>query len=268
MSNPRYLDKILTKEILEQSYTELGSLRAVARKFNIDPSSIKKYMNYYNLELKKTRYNVDHNFFSYDNEESFYVAGFIAADGCIKNRNCFELSIGLSNKDREFLEKIKQVMNAENPIKDYIVRNSKRNSIWKDSYKSEMTIVSKQICQDLKRFNIVPRKSLIYTFPEWMKNHPFKHHFIRGYNDGDGCFYLVKKQLYFSMRGTVDFLTDIRSILEEECDLIKRESLIRISSGHGCLEYGGNIIINKIVNYLYNDATIYLARKYEIAKRI
>jgi hypothetical protein len=107
-----------------------------------------------------------------------------------------------------------------------------------------------------------------------MKAHPLKHHFIRGYNDGDGSLYIPKladgrtvEQIYFTMRGTPAFLTDVRSILEQECDLKERVKDIRISSGHGCLEYGGNGVVGKIVDYLYKDATIYLPRKRDIAMK-
>lgn len=165
-------------------------------------------------------------------------------------------------------------MNAEAPIRDFLVKNKKYNDKWNDTWKSEIIITSKQMVEDLKRFNIVPRKSLIYTFPEWMKTHPLKHHFIRGYNDGDGSFYIPKlpkgkktEQIYFSMRGTPMFLKDVRSILEGECMLEKKERNIRISSKHGILEYGGNGIVGKLVNYLYHDATIYLLRKQELAMK-
>lgn len=281
MSRPNYLDKILTKEILEQSYIELGSLKAVARKFDVDSGSIKKYMIIHGLDFKpQIRHGCDHDFFSRDNEESFYLAGFIAADGCVKDRKSSsgvirpEMSIGLSKEDKAFLEQLRQIMKAEVPIRNFIVKNSKRNPEWNDTWKSDLVITSKQMYDDLKRFNIVPRKSLTYTFPKWMKIHPLKHHFIRGYNDGDGSFYIPKlaegkttKQIYFSLRGTPLFLTDVRNIFEQECGLEEREKDIRISSGHGCLEYGGNGIVSKITNYLYKDATIYLPRKRDIAMK-
>ena len=282
MSRPEYLDRILTKEILEQSYAELGSLKAVARKFDVDSGSIKKYMLRHGLDFKlQVKYDCDHDFFSRKDEVTFYVAGFVAADGCVKDRKNIsgnirhELGIGLSKEDKQFLEKIRNILKAETPVKDFLVKNSKRNNKWNDCWKSEVIITSQKMCEDLQRFNIVPRKSLIYTFPEWMKTHPLKHHFIRGYNDGDGSFYVPRlangrktEQIYFSMRGTPAFLKDVRYIFEQECQLEEREKEIRISSGHGCLEYGGNGIVSKISNYLYQDATIYLSRKYEIIKDI
>lgn len=272
---------LVSKEILEEAYARLGTLKAVGRELKIDPDSIKLYMQKFGLDYnKQIIYNVDHDFFSRDNEQSFYIAGFIAADGCVKDRKSSsgvirpEMAIGLSKKDKLFLEQLRQIMKAEVPIRDFIVKNSKRNPLWNDIWKSDLVITSKQICDDLKRFNIVPRKSLIYTFPEWIKTHPLKHHFIRGYNDGDGSFYIPKlkegrtvDQIYFSMRGTSSFLTDVRYIFEQECDLKVRENPIRISSNHGCLEYGGNGIVSKIVDYLYKDATIYLSRKKEIAMK-
>lgn len=273
---------IVSKEILEQAYTRLGSIKAVGRELKITADSIADYMNKFGLEYKKqVIYGVDHEFFSRDNEETFYVAGFIAADGCIKDRKGKygnarpEIYIGLSKDDKEHLEKLRQLMKAQTPIRDFLVKNSKRNPKWKDSWKSEIVITSKKMFEDLERFNIVPRKSLVYTFPEWMITHPLKHHFIRGYNDGDGSFYVPKlqngrtvEQLYFSLRGTPQLLETVRYILEQECNLEHRDKPIRISSGHGVLEYGGNNIVNKICDYLYMDANIYLTRKYNIYKAV
>jgi hypothetical protein len=270
---------MLSKHILEEAYSRLGTLKAVGRELKIDPDSIKHYMKKFGLIYdKQIRYNCDHDFFSRDNEKSFYIAGFIAADGCVKHKKTkyngisYEVYIGLSQTDKDFLFNIKSVLQAENPIHDFLVKNSKRNPKWNDTWKSELRITSSKMVEDLKRFNIVPRKSLIYTFPKWMITHPLKHHFIRGYNDGDGSFYVprlaegkITKQIYFSMRGTPEFLADVRYILEQECDLEDRNKDIRISSGHGVLEYGGNGIVGKIVAYLYQDATVYLPRKYDVA---
>lgn len=269
----------VSKEILEEAYARLGTLKAVAHELKIDPDSVSLYMTKFGLSYdKQVIYTCDHYFFSRDNEETFYVAGFIAADGCVKDRENIggtrrhEMQIGLSRGDKSFLEQFRQIMKAETPIRDFLVKNSKRNPEWNDTWKSEITITSKQMCENLERFNIVPRKSLIYTFPQWLKTHPLKHHFIRGYNDGDGSFYIPKlkdgrraEQVYFSMRGTPEFLLDARYILEQECDLDVRENPIRISSGHGVLEYGGNGVISKITDFLYQDATIYLPRKRDIA---
>ncbi len=265
----------ISKEKLSDLYLKFKTLKAVGRQLNIDSSTVKRYMQDYCLEYApQVRYNCDHDFFQRENELSFYLAGFIAADGCIKNNNKV-LSIALSKNDRPFLEIIKNTLNSENKISDFLVKNSKRNIKWNDTYKSEIAITSSKLCTDLNKFNIVERKSLRYTFPEWLIDHPLKHHFIRGYNDGDGSFYSPElkdgrtvKQVYFSLRGTPDFLYTVRSIFEKDCLLPVRDSKIRISNNHGILEYGGNGVLKKIVNFLYKDSTIYLDRKYEKIKHL
>lgn len=64
-------------------------------------------MGKFGIEYKKqVRYDCDHDFFSRDNEQSFYIAGFVAADGCVKTHSCgnsYQVQIGLSKKDKSFL---------------------------------------------------------------------------------------------------------------------------------------------------------------------
>ncbi len=275
------LHLILTKEVLEKTYQDEGSLKAVARKFAVDSGTIKRYMEKFDLEFKpQIRYTCDHDFFSKETEETFYIAGFLAADGCVKKRKSssgnlrYEIQLSLSKNDEEHLKFIKNSMKIENPIHNFLIKNSKRNIKWNDTWCSQITITSEKMVNDLEKFNIVPAKSLIYRFPLWIINHPLCNHFMRGYNDGDGSFFLSKlknnrtiEQVYFSLRGTLEFLTIYRSILEDKCNLEKREKSIRVNTGIGVLEYGGNGVISKISDYLYKDATIYLQRKYDIAMK-
>jgi hypothetical protein len=268
-----YLKNILTKEALEKSYSELRSMTAMAEKFNTTRLTIARHMNHYGIAHKlEPKYKCNEDIFSTDTENSFYLAGFIAADGCIMSKGGSKvLSIGLSNKDNSHLEKIKNTLEAENPIHDYDVKNSKRNTKWNDVIKSEIKISSSQIYSDLQRFNITERKTHTLTFPDWMRDHPLRHHFIRGYIDGDGSFYHAVgkgkkvKQVFFSVRGTAAFLTSLRSILEADLNLEERTKEIRFNNGIGVLEYGGNRLCKSLAEYLYRDATIYLDRKKEAA---
>ncbi len=273
MANKSHLNNILNKNDLEIAYLDLGSRKAVGRKFGVTGETIKVYMDKHGIKYApKIHYSCNHLFFSTDTEHSFYIAGFIAADGCIMSKGTSRiLSIGLSKKDRPFLELLVSTIGAENPIKDYLIKAPKTNPKWKDSWKSEVKISSEQIYNDLARFNITERKSLTLELPEWMAGHPLRHHFIRGYNDGDGSFYSAVsknkkvKQVKFSLRGTESFLKSVRSIFEKDLGLENRTKDIRINCGIGSLEYGGNRLVKKIAEYLYKDATICLERKKEAA---
>lgn len=281
MSYEARINKIITKEVLQQDYEQLQSMRKIADKYGISRETVRYYIHQYGLEYNKLKiYNVDHEFFSRENEESFYIAGFIAADGCVKKRkNTHELQIGLAQKDKEFLEMIRSKLNAETPVRDFLIKNSKRNSQWNDTWKSEITITSEKIYNDLAKFNIVPRKSLVYKFPVAIINNELLHHFMRGYFDGDGSFYKqiptnsdgcnrTIAQTYFTLRGTLDCLYMYKNILEHNANLKEFNKSLRMSNGINVLEYGGNGIVSRIAQFLYKDATIFLPRKKEIVQHL
>lgn len=274
-----------TKEQLDEAYKRLGALSLVAKELGGTKEGIRCAMKRHGLEVNKPVIHIHNDdFFAHDNELSFYWAGFIAADGCIGQRTkmkngikalseSYVLSIALGIKDIKHVEKFKNDIQTTAPIGIYLVKNSKRNSKWNDTEKAEIKITSQKIFTDLMRFNITQRKSLTYTFPEWVVEHKLLNHFLRGYFDGDGSFYINEHeikcdQLYFCVRGTPKFLKVYRSILEKENLVTARDTEIRISSGQGVLEYGGNGVVAKISNYLYNNATVYLDRKYNLVEHL
>jgi intein-encoded DNA endonuclease-like protein len=261
----------ISPDEIRAMYNNLGSLSKVADQIGSTKEGIRAFMQRHNIPIKELiKYDVNHGFFKKESEEVFYWAGFIAADGCVKHRgSSCELQIALSSKDYEHIEKFKNTLNYTGPIRQFIIKNSKRNPKWNDTEKSEIAITSQVLFEDLAKFNIVPRKSLTYTFPDWLVNHPLVNHYMRGYFDGDGSWHWQKykqnkqDQLIFSLRGTVEFLKIYRYILERDIDVPVRTKPIRISSGIGILEYGGNGITNKIAKFLYKNANIYLDRKRE-----
>lgn len=273
----------LTKEILEKDYSELGNFKLIAEKYKIPRSTVERYCKVFDVKTTpKISYEVDHNLFSTDTEESFYLAGFIAADGCINQHKCSEpnyIRICLSKKDEMFLIKLKNVLKFSGPIK-YITRKlSKYNKTWNDSEQISIDIYSKQIIKDLQRFGIGPRKSLTYGFPEWLVDHPLAHHFMRGYSDGDGSFYTISEnrntkkygmriqnKMCFSIRGTNSFLLSFKNVLFNHG--INTKSLPKFNNGIDQLRYSGNRQTKKVASFLYKNFSICMDRKYNLIKEL
>lgn len=264
------LQNKLTKEILEYEYKICGSMRKIADKLNISIDSIYKYMKLYEIPYEKHYqkiYSCDENIFSYDTPESFYLAGFIAADGSVQNRKYSKiLKIALSKKDKDHLEKIKTLLKSNHPIKDYKVKPSKL--VKKSHYCSEIQITSHSLVNDLQRFNIVQNKTLTYIMPKWLIKHPLVNHFMRGYFDGDGTISWcglgkgrTVKQLIFSILGTKTFIHQYRNLLINNCFLNKAK--ITTCKNVYKISYSGNIINKKLYYFLYENASIYLDRKYK-----
>lgn len=260
--------KKLSKEILEYEYKSCGSMQKVANKLNISVDSVYKYMKIFGIEYKKHysgHYRCNDNFFKLNSPESFYLAGFIAADGSVQYRKYSKvLKITLSNKDKNHLYKIKTILNSDHPIKEYLVKKSKL--VKTENYCAELQIANKTIVDDLSIFNIIPNKTKTYTMPDWLLNHPFINHFMRGYFEGDGSITycgLSKnrkvKQLSFSIIGTEKFIKDYNNILAMNCQInpakiTKHYSVYKIS-------FSGNNVVKKIYNFLYNNNSIFLDRK-------
>lgn len=221
-----------------------------------------------------SKYTVDHDIFQEESERAFYLAGFIAADGCIrisktnKTRDYINhrLVIALSRDDKEHLLVIKNLLESTHPVHDYLIENSKRNPEWNDVWESKLMITSKQIVEDLKKFNIGPRKSLSLKFPKWLEKHPLVNHFMRGYFDGDGSFFINSELSYdrlcCSTRGTKKFLRSFKRVLERNCGF--KGGNVDTSERAAQLRFKGEFSL-KVRDFLYQGATIYLDRKYRIA---
>ena len=194
--------------------------------------------------------------FSKNTPESFYWAGFIAADGCIGKHKT--VAIGLSIKDLKHLEKLRNLIDKRKNI-----------NIYKKACK--LVLSSKKMVADLERFNITPRKTKTYVFPRWLVKHKLVNHFLRGYFDGDGSFstQLLKgcniKQLRFNVLGTKQFIDIYIKVLEFNCKTNFRKS----TKGRGVyiFECGGNIKSRKIRDFLYKNSNenIRMDRKFNIA---
>lgn len=266
---------MLTKEMLEYNYTLHGSMQKMATALGISVDSIYKYMRLCGVDYAphyKGIYTCNHNVFASDTEKSFYLAGFIAADGSLQGKKYSKvLKITLSIKDRAHLEMMRSLLGSDNPIKTYWVEPNEcvktRNQC------VELQIVSKSIYTDLRRFNIVPNKTMVYSIPNWLLTHPNVNHFMRGYLDGDGTFShcglgkgRIVKQASFSMIGTERFVTQYRDILVANCNITPAKITKKKSIYATC--YSGNNVLRDMASFLYKDATIYLPRKYDKIKHL
>lgn len=270
----------LTREILEQDYAELKSFKLLAQKYCIPVAAVKWSCKRFGIKTTpKIRYTCYDDLLTTDTEKSFYVAGFIAADGSINQHRCREpnyVSICLAKADEQHLENIKNILAFTGPIKLSTRKLSEYNKNWNDSEQVRIDIYSKRLINNLKRFGIEGRKSLTYYMPGWLLVHPMVSHFIRGYFDGDGSFYVNKcrrqtrkygivedKKMVFSLRGSEIFLNQVK-------DFLKLNSVAKPEFNNGIylLRYSSNSHVSKISKILYTNANIFMNRKFDLVKDI
>lgn len=215
----------------------------------------------------KKKYSCNEDVFKdIDMPEKAYWLGFIMADGNIDKR-CYTLRILLQHRDNKHLIEFKQFINTDAPIKEY----------WKTTrfgrcHVAEIEIYRRKIIEDLRKYNVIPNKTLKLKFPNIPKE--YYPDFIRGYFDGDGCFSLgrhkvQRNQLTFDISsGTKSFLEKIQRILISELKLFKTKIARRKGANCYRLSYTGNRQVPKICNFLLQNSNVKLGRKYRVLMEI
>ena len=233
------------------------SVTELANKFKIDRHSLSNRIKSIGIDVinKQNLIRFDENVFDeIDTEEKAYWLGFLYADGCISSRdNAIELSLKYS--DFNHLYKFKKFLNCS-------------NNITIDTIRCRFMFSSVYFKKRLIELGCTPRKSLTLKFPteEQIPNHLIIP-FIRGYFDGDGAFSYSNKIIKdtiivpkIGFIGTLDFLEGIQESLSTCVNLHLAnkngsDECFRISFG-----YKESI---EILKNLYENATIYLDRKYQ-----
>lgn len=267
----------IDKDTLIKAYEENGrSMRATSKALGTSEKTIMRRMKEYGIEWDaKVFYPCNENFFDELNEKSLYWLGFLATDGSVDKHNySYEIKLKLADKDLEHVKLFKSHLGSMSPIHEKIEKKTAgKDGFKKDEYLAQqISITSEKIFNRLGEFNIVPRKTHIYRFPEQLKNHPDVRHFIRGCLDGDGWWREHRNngkayttEIRVGMCGTPAFVREMFDIIKDECVIDSGSYYVRKSGKTADFEFCAKADVNDIVDYLYQDATIYLPRKREIA---
>ena len=97
------------------------------------------------------------------------------------------------------------------------------------------------------------------------------HYYLRGWSDGDAGWTIDKNNnmRYILISSSFDYLSDLKNILEKECDL-PNNNIIDCKPKMNCFKliYAGNLQTRKIFDYLYQgDLEPKLNRKYNYCKQ-
>jgi hypothetical protein len=238
-------------------------------------------------KINSRKFFLNDDFFNVINtEEKAYWLGFLYADGYITQHGSQkDIGVSLHIKDKSHLEKLKCSLGATYDVKEYIqktgyARGKKYCRLLMSSDNMYDTLITK---------GVVPRKSLILTFPDVnILTIELIPHFIRGYFDGDGSIgvgtyksnskygkeYWNKAK--FSFQGTREFLNDLSEILR--CVIIPKWSNEQIrfklrkrhkdNKNSHYIESRGLLATLSFCEYIYKDATVFLQRKYEVYQKL
>lgn len=252
-------DEFIKNNYLNMTYSEIGNrigrsksaVQSRCRKFGLvkGKTSTKKQINSYYFE-------------NIDTEEKAYWLGFICADGCVSwnnNNKAYQFKITLQQSDKDFLQKFINSINGNFEV-NLKYASLKLNGICKKYPICEVSLKDKKFTSDLLKY-FSENKTEYLRLPKEIPDFLIKH-FIRGFSDGDGCFYcnISKRSKSYEIVGKCyDMLNDIR------IELDKNGIYSQIYKKRGTNWKLGIYKIDELVklhSYFYDDATIFLERKY------
>ena len=265
------LSKLQKKQIIKMyndglSTTQIGEKLKVHHKLVADvlqKNGIKRTGN------GQRKYNLNEHYFDkIDTPNKAYILGLFYADG-YNSLDKQTVRLQLQYTDKDILESIRKELDSEKPLK-FIKCSDKVASngfISKDMYQLEF--YGKYICRTLEKLGMVQNKSLVLTFPEHLDKNLYSH-FIRGYFDGDGslCVHRNKNGKYQSLltiTSTEKFCKQCLEILRNEVGV--GGGIYDASSHNGItkvISISGFVQLDKLLNWLYKDADLYIKRKYDI----
>lgn len=261
------LNDILDKNFIENEINTGLSIKDLAKKLNISSTGLFGFIKRHNINyIKKIKYECNNSFFDINNQQSFYWAGFIAADGSINNKGDFALSLKLA--DYEHIEKFKSIIESNATIYTISSKEVIINGVeTKSSGCATIRFRNKLWLESLKRFNIIPNKTKVYDIPTDILNHELFHHFLRGYFDGDGWFAKSKDKyntckIALGICGNLSVIDKIKNKILEKCNIEGTPYLCKQNNIYK-LTFAKQHDVAKIIDYIYQDASIYLERKYQ-----
>lgn len=252
--NPHKLTKDQDEEI---SRLHLNGVRIkeLADLFGVYPGVIRVALKYEGVTPNPFRIHIKQDAFdNLNNEQPCYWLGFIYADGYASVGERPKFAVKLKQADRDHLEKLRLFLEIEHPL-----RETKSNARGKSHNQVYIQSTNREFCVKLEQLGITVGR----VNPELtLKKIPsaYMHHFFRGMFDGDGCAQRIPGFTFLSQR---EMLEKLRKELIENAGVSEIRTVKQVGKIHR-IDYGGFQQAQKIKQYLYKDASVFLERKFEI----
>ena len=202
----------------------------------------------------QVKYSLNESYFDkIDTEEKAYWLGFITVDGSVtKNK----LSISLGAVDKHHLEKFKHAIKSDAPIYTYKNNDAKNNYV-------RINIASQRIIDALAKYGVCPNK--IFTIKPYQQIPiDFASDYWRGIIDGDGSISKMtnRDEWKISLTGSKYITNGFRAFIRKH---ITTNSNVRNAKNSFEICFAGTNLPLAILRLLYEDASVFLDRKYQKA---
>ena len=257
---------------VEKMYLDGKTLVEIGEYYGVSYKLIEYILNRINTprrtrseSAQKYSFN-EHYFDEIDTPNKAYILGLFASDGC-NEETYHRFSIGLKYTDVDILKKIQKEIGSNHPLyykppRDNIDILSDGRTIENHSAMYKLQIGNVHASEMLSKYGIVQRKTHTLQFPDWLDKSLLSH-YIRGFLDGDGSIGNNNNGYAVRFYGQKCFLEKLQMHLEKTLGI---DMKFREHGSIYVLYVYKKQYCQKILNYIYQDADLYLDRKYNVYK--
>lgn len=208
-------------------------------------------------KLKNKKYRYNENYFKQvDTANKAYLVGYITGDGTIFDRGKSKrLVLSLAEKDRQLLEDIATELCMLDAMK------LRPRTAPNEQNKYALTINSTEMCNDLIKLGITPRKTGLERWINFGRE-DLQWAYLRGFFDADGH---ISSRRRLGFTGNSQMLLSLLQFLHSKQLAL---SVHKLYPKQGCVDLyiTRKEDVKKIAQQLYKYGSIRLNRKYEKIK--
>jgi transposase len=237
-----------------QKYKEGISTEKLSIELNLSATTVARIIkrlggNIRSASERKKVYLINSNFFeTIDSEDKAYFLGLLIADGSI-NKN--QIKLCLQKEDEYIIEEL-----------CFRLFVGKKPDLSYDREYAYVTITDDKLVADLAKYGCVQNKTFVTHLPTVTKN--VLPHLIRGLVDGDGGVYNYSYKKIASLTGSETLIFQLQEILSE----LKINSSTYKNKNSFTITISNQQSLKAFLNWIYNEASIFLKRKHESYKGI
>lgn len=262
---------MVNTKISENQYNEIVKLYQeglssvkIASLYGVTHKTITKILDKKGVQRINSyrKYKLNEEYFdNIDTPNKAYILGLLYADGSNTESKC-TISISLQVEDGYILDKIRQEIGSEKPL-EFLDYSNKHDGGYNYKNQYRLLMFSKHMCETLKDKGMMPNKSLILQWPNFLRDDLYSH-FLRGYIDGDGYIQPHKWEHCVNFLSTYDFCKEAQEYIENKLDINCRLDDAPCRNGvttYLYVRYKDQV--KKFLDYIYQDAELYLERKHQ-----
>lgn len=249
------------KEGIVSLYLRGETTVSIAQKYNVSDETIRRWLGILGIKRRLSKYHVNINYFdTIDDQNKAYILGLLYADGYNNvKKHC--VSITLQERDKHILDSISNLVESDRPLR--FVNNNAKNPNWSDCY--QLMLTNEHISKILEQHGVVQAKSLVLEFPSWLDNNLIPH-FLRGYMDGDGTIDKDRAGGGASLVGTESFCIYVQNMLKNNLGIESKIYVPKNAKTTRTLRINKKYDTKVFLDFIYNDANLFLKRKFDIYK--